>query len=621
MSIIKARGDWLLFDDDNVDIIKESDISRYYGDSNSGAAYVLYYQATDLDVAALGVRPPVDSPPVPTIISEADPTSSTTPLQPVLAEAVSPAMPPGLTEEPESIVVHELPPPVTPILSTTGDSPFTRSSPGHSDTKLHIPHSSPESHPSSPITPATPSASTSTFGNFFHSLRHTPSRSVRINGGLKDIPPPLPPKHLNSHDPSSHADHSQPPSLLPNLSVPVSMPNGKEREPGNHHHLHKASTWFRRKSVRAEKEKAEDKSSSSVAPSYTSTSIAERSLSLGKEKDEGRTPWFRNATRLGRRASEAEFHDPAHTSSLPHFHFSLSTPSSPFTHSHPTRTSMSSGISPPASPSIYPVPEHKKSTPDLPSTANKHMKLPERPSTAGASTGGGKRKPRPKSAANVPPLPPLPPPKDVNGTASRPKPREGRPTSPQEHRHTVHGGDTAEDHHQQQQPRHQPGPTQIHLDQQWLSEAEDKIPVVSNGNVGVSGKNRPSAELWSHPESESSHAAPILGTENSNGTSSSLSTTGGTTGGGIGRGSVSGSRTVSRSGSGMGEYHPPPPSPHHPKKKASRKLSFTAPMLGFGIKKDKDKGKEEKSHQKEHKDKRETYGNPHPPTGTASFFT
>ncbi|EIN14229.1 cysteine proteinase, partial [Punctularia strigosozonata HHB-11173 SS5] len=39
-----APGQWLVFDDDNVDTIKESDIPKYYGDSNSGSAYVLFYQ-------------------------------------------------------------------------------------------------------------------------------------------------------------------------------------------------------------------------------------------------------------------------------------------------------------------------------------------------------------------------------------------------------------------------------------------------------------------------------------------------------------------------------------------------------------------------------------------------
>ncbi|KAI0756042.1 hypothetical protein C8Q80DRAFT_1223021, partial [Daedaleopsis nitida] len=44
VTIIKARGAWMLFDDDTVSTMKESEIPKYFGDSNSGSAYVLYYQ-------------------------------------------------------------------------------------------------------------------------------------------------------------------------------------------------------------------------------------------------------------------------------------------------------------------------------------------------------------------------------------------------------------------------------------------------------------------------------------------------------------------------------------------------------------------------------------------------
>ncbi|KAI0756027.1 hypothetical protein C8Q80DRAFT_1068642, partial [Daedaleopsis nitida] len=47
VTIIKARGAWMLFDDDTVSTMKESEIPKYFGDSNSGSAYVLYYQAVD----------------------------------------------------------------------------------------------------------------------------------------------------------------------------------------------------------------------------------------------------------------------------------------------------------------------------------------------------------------------------------------------------------------------------------------------------------------------------------------------------------------------------------------------------------------------------------------------
>lgn len=42
-------------DDENVEPIDESDIYRYFGDYPSGAGYVLFYQAADLDLSALGL--------------------------------------------------------------------------------------------------------------------------------------------------------------------------------------------------------------------------------------------------------------------------------------------------------------------------------------------------------------------------------------------------------------------------------------------------------------------------------------------------------------------------------------------------------------------------------------
>lgn len=71
-----------------METIKEGDIPKYFGDSvGSGSAYVLYYQAVDLNEEALGIRHPdavatVESLPV---------TSSPT--------AVTPVLPPGLSVE------------------------------------------------------------------------------------------------------------------------------------------------------------------------------------------------------------------------------------------------------------------------------------------------------------------------------------------------------------------------------------------------------------------------------------------------------------------------------------------------------------------------------------------
>ncbi|KAF8628216.1 hypothetical protein AX15_004004 [Amanita polypyramis BW_CC] len=56
ISIVKTLGQWSVFDDDNVYPIPEQEISKYFGDSNAGAAYLLYYQAADIDLPALGLQ-------------------------------------------------------------------------------------------------------------------------------------------------------------------------------------------------------------------------------------------------------------------------------------------------------------------------------------------------------------------------------------------------------------------------------------------------------------------------------------------------------------------------------------------------------------------------------------
>ncbi|KAF8314534.1 cysteine proteinase, partial [Clavulina sp. PMI_390] len=48
ITIVKSYGSvWRVFDDTNVSTIQESDIHKYFGDSPSGAGYVLFYQAAD----------------------------------------------------------------------------------------------------------------------------------------------------------------------------------------------------------------------------------------------------------------------------------------------------------------------------------------------------------------------------------------------------------------------------------------------------------------------------------------------------------------------------------------------------------------------------------------------
>ncbi|RUS28160.1 hypothetical protein BC938DRAFT_482227 [Jimgerdemannia flammicorona] len=55
-TVIRSNGQWLLFDDDVVQPIEESDIQKYFGDlPGTGSGYVLFYQSVNLDLNSLGL--------------------------------------------------------------------------------------------------------------------------------------------------------------------------------------------------------------------------------------------------------------------------------------------------------------------------------------------------------------------------------------------------------------------------------------------------------------------------------------------------------------------------------------------------------------------------------------
>ena len=108
VSIIKTVGTWLVFDDDNVYPIPESDIPKYFGDSNSGSAYVLYYQAVDIDLTSLGLRIPEPQLPADGITN---PLSSS----PHIQNNHTPILPPGLgvaIAPDTNVETNDLPPPL-----------------------------------------------------------------------------------------------------------------------------------------------------------------------------------------------------------------------------------------------------------------------------------------------------------------------------------------------------------------------------------------------------------------------------------------------------------------------------------------------------------------------------
>ena len=118
ISIIKTAGSWFVFDDDNVFPILENDIPKYFGDSNSGSAYVLYYQAVNIDLVSLGLRPLEPSPE--TITNLIPPVEPYPALQNQTLGPV-PALPPGLNSNSAASLEsdvdhHHLPPLTTPSL-------------------------------------------------------------------------------------------------------------------------------------------------------------------------------------------------------------------------------------------------------------------------------------------------------------------------------------------------------------------------------------------------------------------------------------------------------------------------------------------------------------------------
>ncbi|WWC92745.1 uncharacterized protein L201_007704 [Kwoniella dendrophila CBS 6074] len=56
VTLVRSKGRWIMCDDENVEPIEDDDLFRYFGDYPSGAGYVLFYQAVDMDLASLGLK-------------------------------------------------------------------------------------------------------------------------------------------------------------------------------------------------------------------------------------------------------------------------------------------------------------------------------------------------------------------------------------------------------------------------------------------------------------------------------------------------------------------------------------------------------------------------------------
>ncbi|PPQ64280.1 hypothetical protein CVT26_002163 [Gymnopilus dilepis] len=259
ISIIKTVGTWLVFDDDNVYPIPESDIPKYFGDSNAGAAYVLYYQAVDIDLVALGLRTPDIFPDPVTVVdgSPAQPYQQT------------PTFPPGLATTPLSdgdVAFTDLPPPASAILPqrvpSDKDKPTTIAIPINNN-----PLGSTSDPSSSPRTPTAglgskiigsirraPSISTpkGTLGtDVLQSPRASASTPTFIDNPLSDTPPPVPPL---------------PPNVLnPVIPTPIPQVNEPEKEKEKSKSF---GSWFpiKRKSLRVPEKSIFDSSPTREVP-------------------------------------------------------------------------------------------------------------------------------------------------------------------------------------------------------------------------------------------------------------------------------------------------------------------------------------------------------------------
>ncbi|KAG6916751.1 hypothetical protein DXG01_005496 [Tephrocybe rancida] len=203
ISIVKTLGTWLLFDDENVSPIPESDIPKYFGDAApaAGCAYVLYYQAADIDMGKLGLRP-----------EQAEEFRSTT-----AAELSQPSRPPGLAPEDvapiptpsESSSSSEigqppsLPPPSSssllptqPIPIPIPSAPSLRRSASTSASSSHHSHShtrstdqqthsksSPPAAPPLTNSLSSPAPAKPTAASLFKTIRKSPSLAIRTSIG------------------------------------------------------------------------------------------------------------------------------------------------------------------------------------------------------------------------------------------------------------------------------------------------------------------------------------------------------------------------------------------------------------------------------------------------------
>lgn len=269
-----------MFDDDNVYPIPEVEIPKYFGDSNSGSAYVLYYQATDINLSALGLKPseserfPVHEPPP----HVADARFGT----PSQLGQTMPLLPPGLNED-------------GALASATFSIPANRKLP--SNVGGGLPVGVPL--PVTPPTPASPSSNRKPLAPIRHdsgrpaTAGDKPGRSLQADSSQFPLHSASSPSLAVADDPSTIPPVPPMPPLSPPTPLTPTVPaklNDKAKEKEKDRDIEKsrkeskAGSWFKRRSFRLGEKSKGDKSHDDTPSSATNV-------------------WFKNTPQLKRKSS------------------------------------------------------------------------------------------------------------------------------------------------------------------------------------------------------------------------------------------------------------------------------------------------------------------------------
>ncbi|KAI5998105.1 hypothetical protein EDD15DRAFT_2408702 [Pisolithus albus] len=231
VSIIKTMGAWLT-------PVKESDIPKYFGESNSGSAYVLYYQAADLDLVALGLRPPSPEP-VERAVAHSSPPQRNLTDSPSSISKTLPSVPPGLHYEPReasapSFASFPLPAepvsPQEPLVPTPVQTPKSPRKTPSQLLKINLGSSSAAHVSTVGPAPTTEAISPKRNGILRPARSTVHSTAAEIKSDLPGSPPPA--SIIPKEEPASH-EHS------------VGNASGKEKDEK------RIPNWFRKRSFKS----------------------------------------------------------------------------------------------------------------------------------------------------------------------------------------------------------------------------------------------------------------------------------------------------------------------------------------------------------------------------------